>query len=206
MALLRLGSALRSILPIASLQPSLYRAGASLRSFAGSAHHHEHDDHHEEHGPAETPTVFDKLITLNVIDMNGHRHTVRTLVGKTLVEALVEAGFPETYFFPNMGFYTQHMDDAHVFIPKEFWGKIPTFEDDSDEADAICRMFKLIVQDYAKDTSYFASYISLTHEMNGMNVGIGPIKPWILHPERSFDGVHDSPVSKFSHRTNEIFG
>eukprot|EP00955_Chlamydomonas_euryale_P102756 365442-Chlamydomonas_euryale.AAC.22 len=61
------------------------------------------------------------------------------------------------------------------------------------------------LQEYAKETSYFASYINLTPEMNGMNIGIGPIKPWILHPERSFDGVHDSPISKFSHRTNEIF-
>lgn len=122
-------------------------------------------------------------------------------------------------------------------------------------------------QDYAKETSYFASYIELTPEMNvsaaaaasraggaqrtvavqsspwgpgfpaptfpgcliadrvqhvcdilqwadaanlclqqGMNVGIGPIKPWILHPDRSFDGVHDSPITKFEHRTNDIFG
>ena len=52
----------------------------------------------------------------------------------------------QTYFFPNMGFYTQHLDDAHVFIPKDFWPKMPSFEDDSDEADAIKRMFKLIVQ------------------------------------------------------------
>ena len=40
----------------------------------------------------------------------------------------------------------------------------------------------------------------------GMNIGIGPIKPWILHPDRSFDGLHDSPISKFTHRTNDIFG
>ena len=52
----------------------------------------------------------------------------------------------QTYFFPNMGFYTQHLDDAHVFIPKDFWPKMPSFEDDSDEADAIKRMFRLIVQ------------------------------------------------------------
>jgi hypothetical protein len=165
----------------------------------------------------------------------------------------------QTYFFPNMGFYTQHLvrkaeglkgreglegmrgradrlhadlharsraeqgrpqppmphpnpplaalqDDAHVFIPEEFWDKMPTFEEKSPEADAIKRMFRDIVQDYSKETSYFASYIKLTPDMNGMNVGIGPIKPWILHPDRSFDGVHDSPISKFQHRTNEIFG
>jgi len=92
----------------------------------------------------------------------------------------------------------------------------------------------LETQDYAKETSYFASYIKLTPEMNvrhaqtlhsrammssvsfhlllivrllqGMNIGIGPIKPWIVHPDRAFDGIHDSPASKFSHRTNDIFG
>ena len=37
-------------------------------------------------------------------------------------------------------------DDAHVYIPKEYWPKMPTFEDDSDEADAIKRMFRMIVQ------------------------------------------------------------
>ncbi len=127
-----------------------------------------HDDDHHEGPPLQTPTVFDKLLTLNVVDLNGHRHVVKTLAGKNLAEALVEAGFPEvrpppctmrdpmldplllratqTYFFPNMGFYTQHMDDAHVFIPKEFWPKMPTFSDDSDEADAIKRMFRDIVQ------------------------------------------------------------
>jgi hypothetical protein len=105
-----------------------------------------------------------------------------------------------------MGFYTQHKDDAHVFIPKEFWPAMPKFDNGSNEADAIKRMFRNIVQDYAKETSYFASYIELTPEMNGMNIGIGPVKPWILHPDRSFDGVHDSHTSKFSHRTNEIFG
>lgn len=45
-----------------------------------------------------------------------------------------------------MGFYTMHQDDAHVFVPKEFWPKMPSFEDDSPEADAIKRMFRTVVQ------------------------------------------------------------
>lgn len=49
-----------------------------------------------------------------------------------------------------MGFYTQHKDDAHVFIPKEYWPSMPKFDSSSDEADAIKRMFRNIVQDYAK--------------------------------------------------------
>jgi len=179
---------------------------AAFKNNFGISSRHEVDDEHRDVQLLHTPTVFDKLLTLNVVDLNGHRHVVKALSGKNLATALVEAGFPETYFFPNMGFYTQHLDDAHVFIPKEFWRQMPCFEDGSDEADAIKRMFKTIVQDYAKDTSFFASYITLTPEMNGMNLGFGPIKPWIIHPDRSFGGVHDSPTSKFTHRTNEIFG
>ncbi|KAG1657011.1 hypothetical protein FOA52_012012 [Chlamydomonas sp. UWO 241] len=208
MALRQLGLSLRALMPALEARlPAAAAASSSAfaRSFGAAAADHHHEEHAPEHkGP--TPTVFDKLISLNVVDINGHRHVVRTLVGKTMVQALVEAGFPETYFFPNMGFYTQHQDDAHVFIPKEFWHKMPTYEDLSPEADAIKRMFRDIVQDYAKDTSYFASYITLTPDMNGMNVGIGPIRPWILHPERQWDGLHDSTEAKFAHRTNEVFG
>lgn len=65
---------------------------------------------HDEtpHDPsAPAPTVFDKLVAFTVIDLNGKRHTVRGLQGKNLCEVLQEYGFPRTYFFPNMGFYTQ---------------------------------------------------------------------------------------------------
>jgi hypothetical protein len=101
MALRQFGSALvRSIMPTmqhGAFAPLASRGASALQhqqqaSFGGASHDDHHDDHHES-GP--TPTVFDKLITLNVVDINGRRHTVRTLVGKTLVEALVEAGFPE---------------------------------------------------------------------------------------------------------------
>ena len=254
MALQRLGRALMGSLLPSAKQASLFGSQGSRAAFGAHAHDDHHDDHHHEGPPATTPTAFDKIISLNVVDLNGHRHAVKSLVGKNLAEALVEAGFPEvcplvlagainapgqqhhvanimpdqpfmhdqpnasachqhhhgimrirskrwyapssismsallhapsladstalpspclppslppsitdlsmrptpsipypvppmqTYFFPNMGFYTQHLDDAHVFIPKDFWPKMPSFEDDSDEADAIKRMFKLIVQ------------------------------------------------------------
>jgi hypothetical protein len=82
--------------------------------------------------------VFDNLVTINVVDLQGHRHAIRGLVGKSLSQTLIEAGFPavsgsfcivhlvsacpyikpcfhiahyptQSYFFPNMGFYTQHI-------------------------------------------------------------------------------------------------
>lgn len=41
-----------------------------------------------------TPTVFDKLITINVVDLDGKRRSVRGTVGQTLSQVLIEAGFP----------------------------------------------------------------------------------------------------------------
>ncbi len=42
--------------------------------------------------------------------------------------------------------------------------------------------------------------------MNNITVGIGPIKPWHLHPHWCFSGVHEDPTTQFSKQTNEIFG
>eukprot|EP00195_Chlamydomonas_chlamydogama_P006445 CAMPEP_0202899966 /NCGR_PEP_ID=MMETSP1392-20130828/9354_1 /ASSEMBLY_ACC=CAM_ASM_000868 /TAXON_ID=225041 /ORGANISM="Chlamydomonas chlamydogama, Strain SAG 11-48b" /LENGTH=209 /DNA_ID=CAMNT_0049586271 /DNA_START=80 /DNA_END=709 /DNA_ORIENTATION=- len=208
MALRQLGRSLTALVSRSQTQnlaASFSVSGQLTRGYGAGAHHDDHHDDHEEKGPVETPTVFDKLVTLNVADLHGRKHVVRGIVGKSLSQALVEAGFPETYFFPTMGFYTQHQNDAHVYIPKEHWDKMPCYEEDSDEADAIKRMFKDIVQEYAKETSFFASFITLSHDMNGMNLGFGPIKPWILHTNRAFSGVHDSPISQFAKPTEEIF-
>ncbi len=196
MALRALGRQLRSL----NLAPAVQQ---TTRYF-GSASHHDEEEH--EHGPATTPTVFDKLVEVSVVDMNGVRHKVRGLEGQSLAQALIEYGFPETYFFPNMGFYTQHIPDAHVFVPKEYWDKMPNIDPGSDEGGAVKRMFRDIVQDYQRDTSYFASYITLSQELNGITVGIGPIKPWILHSEWAFAGVHDSKAKQFDKPTVEIWG
>eukprot|EP00955_Chlamydomonas_euryale_P027669 292023-Chlamydomonas_euryale.AAC.3 len=93
MALRQLGRSLRSVVPaLEARAASSSGVFSSVRSFGSAEAPAEVP---AEHGPATTPTVFDKLITINVVDMTGHRHVVRSLVGKTLVEALVEAGFPE---------------------------------------------------------------------------------------------------------------
>jgi hypothetical protein len=173
--------------------------------------------------------------------------------------------------------------DAHVLIPKDYWqvaliwrnqfafaegvssadsrpldtrrSKIPNFADDSDEADAIKRTFRDIIQDHARDTSFLASYVKLVPgkigtqlhnaalqerrgsrcfvvhsrhwqgmpaclplhltlklrvrtalcaEMNNMTIGIGAIKPWILHTDWGFGGVHDDPTPQFEKKTVEI--
>lgn len=184
------------MLPAAQCQQQGFRA------FGAAAH----DDHHDEPTYTEIPTVFDRLVNITVVDLNGKRHAIKGLTGTTLSQALIEAGFPKTYFFPNMGFYTQHIVDAHVFIPKDQWKHIPNYKDDSEEADAIKRTFRDIIQDFAKDTSYLASYVTLKPEMNNMTVGIGPVKPWILHSNWAFGGVHDTTETQFSKPTVDIMG
>ncbi len=39
-----------------------------------------------------------------------------------------------------------------------------------------------------------------------MTVGIGPIKPWILHSDWAFNGVHDIKDKQFDKPTVEIWG
>lgn len=43
-------------------------------------------------------------------------------------------------------------------------------------------------------------------EFNDMTIGIGPIKPWCLHSEWAFNGVHDDPTPQFKEPMNEIWG
>eukprot|EP00798_Chlamydomonas_sp_ICE-L_P024961 gene24961-10619_t len=201
MALRQLGRTLNSFLASPSTLGGLSQL--PVRNFGSAV---AHDDHEEDTGPVVTPTVFDKLITLNVVDMQGHRHAVKAMVGKSLSQALIEHGFPETFFFPRLTFYTQHIVDCHVFLPHTAWNLVPSFEEKSEEAVAIKRMFRDIVQDYAKETSFFASFVDLTHEWDNMTIGIGPIRPWMLHTNYAFDGVHDIKTSQFSKPFVEIFG
>lgn len=42
--------------------------------------------------------------------------------------------------------------------------------------------------------------------MNNMTIGIGPVKPWILHPGWAFGGVHDDPTPEFERKTVDIWG
>lgn len=117
--------------------PTAQQGQQGFRAFGAASHHDDHDDH-DHHGYETTPTVFDRLVTLNVVDLAGKRHSIKALTGQSLSQALIEAGFPkvlqstcsrfvpwepcncssnrqfflffvQTYFFPNMGFYTQHI-------------------------------------------------------------------------------------------------
>ncbi|KAJ9517331.1 hypothetical protein QJQ45_016695 [Haematococcus lacustris] len=166
------------------------------------------------------------MVTFSVVDLNGKRHEVKGIIGSPLNEVLIEAGFPRTYFFPNMGFYSQHIVsachrrlvpaafmqlrmhslqvDAHVLIPRDYWQHIPNYKPDSASGDAIQRTFRDIVQENVRDSSFLASYVPVTPALNKMTIGFGAIKPWILHTEWAFSGLHDDPTTQFEERTVEI--
>jgi hypothetical protein len=38
--------------------------------------------------------VFDRLVTLHVVDLRGKRHTIQSLAGESLSKTLIDAGFP----------------------------------------------------------------------------------------------------------------
>ncbi|KAJ9517460.1 hypothetical protein QJQ45_024918 [Haematococcus lacustris] len=193
---------------------------SSLRGYAGH-----HDDDHEV-SYERPPLVYDNMVTFNVVDLNGKRHEVKGIIGSPLNEVLIEAGFPRTYFFPNMGFYSQHIVsacqrrlipaafmqlrmhalqvDAHVLIPRDYWQHIPNYKPDSASGDAIQRTFRDIVQENVRDSSFLASYVPVTPALNKMTIGFGAIKPWILHTEWAFSGLHDDPTTQFEERTVEI--
>lgn len=82
------GRSLRSaVLPAAQCQQQGFRA------FGAAAH----DDHHDEPTYTEIPTVFDRLVNITVVDLNGKRHAIKGLTGTTLSQALIEAGFPKVH-------------------------------------------------------------------------------------------------------------
>jgi hypothetical protein len=48
-----------------------------------------------------TPTVFDRLVTINVVDLNGKRRSVRGVAGMTLAQVLIEANYPKVLKWGN---------------------------------------------------------------------------------------------------------
>eukprot|EP00983_Pelagomonas_calceolata_P100856 1158621-Pelagomonas_calceolata.AAC.6 len=80
------GASLRRALSISPLESSSRLIASSSAVQGGGP-----DEHH---GYEQTPTVFDRLVTINVVDLEGKRRSVRGVVGQTLAQVLVEAGYP----------------------------------------------------------------------------------------------------------------
>jgi hypothetical protein len=86
--LLSVGRSLRGLLQ----QAATRQAAPAIRSLGAAAAHD--DDEHDEPSYEHTPTVFDRLVTLHVVDLRGKRHTIQSLAGESLSKTLIDAGFP----------------------------------------------------------------------------------------------------------------
>lgn len=89
------GGLLRALRGSSSSSSGASGLPASSRLLAGPAHHDDDDHHDEDPHHGHTPTVFDALVTINVVDLNGKRRSVKGVAGMSLAQVLVEAGYPK---------------------------------------------------------------------------------------------------------------
>lgn len=123
---------------------------------------------------SSTPTVFDKMVQIFVIDKSGVRHTVRGLEGNNLASTLQEYGrFNTDNFMPNV--YDPAHIDCHVYVQGDYLEKLPAMGDEQQS------IIDLYVRANARDNSRMAHFIKLSPQLNGMTVALGDIEPWELH-------------------------
>eukprot|EP00878_Enallax_costatus_P002894 GHUV01003088.1.p2 GENE.GHUV01003088.1~~GHUV01003088.1.p2 ORF type:complete len:145 (+),score=16.57 GHUV01003088.1:366-800(+) len=122
---------------------------------------------------SSTPTVFDKMVQIFVIDRSGVRHTVRGLEGNDLAATLHEYGrFKADQFMPNV--YDPAFIDCHVYVQGDYLDKIPTIKDEQQN------ILEQYVRGKTRDNSRMGYFIKLTPQLNGMTVALGDIEPWEL--------------------------
>lgn len=122
---------------------------------------------------SSTPTVFDKMVQIFVIDRSGVRHTVRGLEGNDLASTLLEYGrFKSDSFMPNV--YDPAFIDCHVYVQGDYLEKIPTLGEEQQN------IIEAYVRSNARENSRMAHFIKLTPQLNGMTVALGDIEPWEL--------------------------
>lgn len=124
---------------------------------------------------SSTPTVFDKMVQIFVIDKSGVRHTVRGLEGDSLASTIMNCGqFGGGSFMPHV--YDPGHIDCHVYVQGDYLDKLNQLTPDQQEEQQ-----KLIghhVRTKARDNSRMAYYIKLSPQLNGMTVALGDVEPW----------------------------
>ncbi|KAK9832037.1 hypothetical protein WJX81_000535 [Elliptochloris bilobata] len=118
------------------------------------------------------PSVFDKMVQLTVIDVEGKRITLRGLEGQLLVEVLAEhsheLGGDQVIGLSPEG---RGMLEAHVTVPNEWLALLPPLTDED-------RRVLEEIAPYVGRNSRLASHVKLTHALNGFNIALGELRPW----------------------------
>eukprot|EP00879_Flechtneria_rotunda_P002696 GHRR01002902.1.p1 GENE.GHRR01002902.1~~GHRR01002902.1.p1 ORF type:complete len:150 (+),score=24.12 GHRR01002902.1:185-634(+) len=124
---------------------------------------------------AATPTVFDKMVQIFVIDKSGVRHTVRGIEGAHLASTLQEYGqFSQDHFMPHV--YDPGFADCHVYVQGDYLDRLQPLNKAEEEDEK--RLKEHYVRSKARDNSRMGYYITLTPQLNGMTVALGDIEPW----------------------------
>lgn len=124
---------------------------------------------------SSTPTVFDKMVQIFVIDKSGVRHTVRGIEGTKLATTLQEYGqFKPDNFMPHV--YDPGYADCHVYVQGDYLDKLTPLDSTQEEEER--KLVEHCVRGKARDNSRMAYYITLSPQLNGMTVALGDIEPW----------------------------
>lgn len=124
---------------------------------------------------SSTPTVFDKMVQIFVIDKSGVRHTVRGLEGHSLASTLLDYGhFTGDSFMPHV--YDPGHVDCHVYVQGDYLDKLTQLT--QDEKDEQQKLIAQHVRNRARDNSRMGYYIKLSPQLNGMTVAMGEVEPW----------------------------
>lgn len=124
---------------------------------------------------SSTPTVFDKMVQIFVIDKSGVRHTVRGLEGDTLATTLLNYGhFGQDAFMPHV--YDPGHVDCHLYVQGDYLDKLGQLP--AEQQDEHQKLIAQHVRGKARDNSRMGYYIKLSPQLNGMTVALGEVEPW----------------------------
>lgn len=134
--------------------------------------------------PRFLSSVLDRVVSINLVDSEGIRHTVKGLVGEFLHDVLAAVPFIFRsfflYFYQNDELRESVMGippnasgawDTHVFVSKEIMKQLPPLSpQELDDLDKLA--------DNTSSQSRMASRIQLSKDFDGATVALGDIRPW----------------------------
>lgn len=130
---------------------------------------------HHQQGRGLPTSVYDALVSIQVIDSKGKCHALRGIEGQNVADLFQEnvdvlgkhavAASPEG----------RGKVEAHVKVPQELFGKIPGYSAEDDEK---TYMEEVADPNSLDQHSRLGSRIVLDKSMEGMIVSVGDIYPW----------------------------
>eukprot|EP00898_Chlorokybus_atmophyticus_P006054 jgi/Chlat1/644/Chrsp103S00969 len=127
---------------------------------------------HEPGTPA--PRVSEKTIDITVFDRSGHRHQIKGLVGRSLLDALVTSELHQEYHSRGLveGQCFGNCGNCHVTVSNEALQALP--ERNSTEQDIL----EALKPEGASSNYRYSCQLKLGKNMDGMVVSIAEWLPW----------------------------